>query len=118
MDIRCSGWVMTVIIPAEHAPKPPPQRKQRSNRDARWRPPVAEHKSTEVGHGPIGPAVLEWNRPHVRADAHRQETHGSAGRFSGRPQDQHALMTALRIVDDPPVLPHASSAALLEPHAM
>ena len=65
MDIRCARRIMTLIIPSEHPAKPPPQRKQRSNRDVRRRPPVAKHESTDVLHGPTGPAVVEWNRPHV-----------------------------------------------------
>ncbi len=56
---------MTLIIPSEHATKPPSQRKQRSNRDVRPQPPGAKQKSTDFLHGPTGPAVVEWNRPHV-----------------------------------------------------
>ena len=41
MDIRCAGWIMALIVPSEPAAKPPPQRKQRSNRGDCRRTPVA-----------------------------------------------------------------------------
>ncbi len=65
MDIRCAVRVMTLVIPSEHAAQAPPQREQRSNRDVRPWPSAATHQSTEIFHGPTGPAVVEWNRPHV-----------------------------------------------------
>ena len=55
MDIRGARRVMTLVIPSEHAAKPPPQRKQRSNRDVRRRPPVAKYKSTQVAMVRPGP---------------------------------------------------------------
>jgi hypothetical protein len=56
---------MALVIPAEDAAKPPPQRKQRSNGDVWPRPPIAKHERTNVRDRPTRPAIVEWNRPDV-----------------------------------------------------